>query len=39
MIYQNKLNPRKGLFLAIYGDDAKEKEGIKYIEVTVLKEM
>ena len=38
MIYQNKLNPSKGLFLEIYGDDAQEKEGIKYIEVTILKE-
>ena len=37
MIYQNKLNPRKGLFLEIYGDEAKEKEGIKYIEFTILK--
>ncbi|KAM7450862.1 hypothetical protein ABFA07_001554 [Porites harrisoni] len=39
MIYQNKLNPRKGLFLEIYGDDAKEKEGIKYIEITILKDI
>ena len=39
MIYQNKLNPRKGLFLEIYGDDPKEKEGVKYIEITILKEM
>ena len=39
MIYQNKLNPRKGLFLEIYGEDAKEKEGVKYIEITILKEM
>ena len=38
MIYQNKLNPRNGLFLEIYGDDAKEKEGIKYIEVTIMQE-
>ena len=38
MIYQNKLNPNKGLFLEIYGDDAQEKEGIKYIEITILKE-
>ena len=38
MIYQNKLNPRNGLFLEIYGDDAKEKVGIKYIEVTVMQE-
>ena len=37
MIYQNKLNPGNGLFLEIYGDDAKEKEGIKYIEITILK--
>ena len=39
MIYQNKLNPRKGLFLEIYGDNAKEKEGIKYIEITILKDI
>ena len=39
MVYQNKLNPRKGLFLEIYGDDAKVKEGIKYIEITILEEM
>lgn len=38
MIYQNKLNPKNGLFLEIYGDDAKEKEGIKYIELTILRE-
>ena len=38
MIYQNKLNPNQGLFLEIYGDDAQEKEGIKYIEMTILKE-
>ena len=38
MIYQNKLNPSKGLFLEIYGNDAKEKEGIKYIEMTILEE-
>lgn len=38
MIYQNKLNPNNGLFLEIYGDDAREKEGIKYIELTILQE-
>ena len=38
MIYQNKLNPKNGLFLEIYGDEAKEKEGIKYIELTILRE-
>ena len=38
MIYQNKLNPRNGLFLEIYGNHAKEKEGIKYIEVNILQE-
>ena len=39
MIYQNKLNPRHGLFLEIYGNDAQETEGIKYIEMTILKEV
>ena len=39
MIYQNKLNPGNGLFLEIYGDEPKDKEGIKYIEITILKEM
>ncbi|XP_078377812.1 uncharacterized protein LOC144660955 isoform X2 [Oculina patagonica] len=38
MVYQNKLNPRNGLFLEIYGDDAQEKEGIKYIELSILQE-
>ena len=38
MVYQNKLNPHNGLFLEIYGDDAKEKEGIKYIELSILQE-
>ena len=38
MIYQNKLNPQNGLFLEIYGDDAQEKEGIKYIELSILQE-
>ncbi len=38
MVYQNKLNPRNGLFLEIYGNDAKEKEGIKYIELSILQE-
>ena len=39
MIYQNKLNPGNGLFLEIYDDEPKDKEGIKYIEITILKEM
>ena len=38
MVYQNKLNPHNGLFLEIYGDDAQEKEGIKYIELSILQE-
>ena len=38
MTYQNKLEPHKGLFLEIYGDDAQEKAGIKYIEVSILQE-
>ena len=38
IVYQNKLNPRNGLFLEIYGDDAQEKEGIKYIELSILQE-
>ena len=38
MIYQYKLNPNNGLFLEIYGDDAQEKEGIKYIELSILQE-
>ncbi|XP_068729433.1 uncharacterized protein [Montipora capricornis] len=38
MVYQNKLNPQKGLFLEIYGDDANEKQGVKYIEVTIMQE-
>ena len=38
MVYQYKLNPNNGLFLEIYGDDAHEKEGIKYIEVSILQE-
>ncbi len=38
MVYQNKLNPRNGLFLEIYGDDAQEKEGIKYIKLSILQE-
>ncbi len=39
MVYQNKLNPLNGLFLEIYGNDAKEKEGIKYIELSILQEI
>jgi len=38
MIYQNKLNPSHGLFLEMYGNDAQEKEGIKYIEMILLEE-
>ena len=47
MIYQNKLEPHNGLFLEIYadnarekpyGNDAQDKEGIKYIELSILKE-
>ena len=38
MIYQHNLNPSHGLFLEIYGDEAQEKEGIKYIEMTILEE-
>ena len=38
MVYQNMLNPHNGLFLEIYGDDAQEKEGIKYIELSILQE-
>ena len=38
MVYQYKLNPDDGLFLEIYGDDAQEKEGIKYIELSILQE-
>ncbi|XP_078352196.1 uncharacterized protein LOC144636860 [Oculina patagonica] len=38
MAYQNKLNPRNGLFLEIYGEAAQEKEGIKYIELSILQE-
>ena len=39
MIYQNKLNPGNGLFLEIYGLYTGGKKGIKYIEITILKEM
>ena len=39
MIYQNKLNPGNGLFLEIYGLYTGGKRGIKYIEITILKEM
>ena len=39
MIYQNKLNPGNGLFLEIYGHYTGGKKGIKYIEITILKEM
>ena len=38
MVYQYKLNPHNGLFLEIYGDDTHEKEGIKYIELSILQE-
>ena len=38
MIYQYKLNPNNGLFLEICGDHAQEKEGIKYIELSILQE-
>ena len=38
MIYQYKLNPNNGLFLEIYGDGAQEKEGMKYIELSILQE-
>ena len=38
MIFQHKLNPQKGLFLEIYADDSNEKVGIKYIEVTIVRE-
>ena len=38
MVYQYKLNPNNGLYLEIYGDDAQEKEGIKYIELSILQE-
>ena len=38
VVYQNKLDPRNGLFLEIYGNDANEKVGIKYIEVNIMQE-
>ena len=38
MVYQYKLNPNTGLFFEIYGDDAQEKVGIKYIEMSILQE-
>ena len=38
MIFQHKLNPQKGLFLEIYADASNEKVGIKYIEVTIVRE-
>ena len=38
MVYQNKLNPHNGLFLEIYGNHAKEEEGIKYIEISIQQE-
>ena len=38
MIYQNKLNAGHGLFLEIYGDNAQEKMGVKYIEITIFEE-
>ena len=38
MIFQHKLNPQKGLFLEIYADASNEKVGIKYIEVSIVRE-
>jgi len=38
MVYQYKLNPNNGLFLEIYGEYGQEKEGIKYIELSILQE-
>ena len=38
MVYQYKLNPNNGLFVEIYGNDAQEKEGVKYIELSILQE-
>ena len=38
MIFQHKLNSQKGLFLEIYADDISEKVGVKYIEVTIVRE-
>ena len=38
MIFQSKLNPQKGLFLEIYADDSSEKVGIKYIEVSIVRD-
>ena len=38
MIFQRKLNPQNGLFLEIYADDSSEKVGIKYIEVSIVRE-
>ena len=38
MIFQHKLNPQKGLFLEIYADDSDEKVGIKYVEVSIVRE-
>ena len=38
MVYQSKLNSFNGLSLEVYGGDAQEKEGIKYIELSILQE-
>ena len=38
MIFQHKLNPQKGLFLEIYADDSNEKVGVKYIEMSIVRE-
>ena len=38
MVYQYKLDPNNGLFWEIYGDDVQEKEGIKYIELSITQE-
>jgi len=38
MIFQHKLNPHNGLYLEIYANESREKVGLKYIEVSILKE-
>ena len=38
MTFQHKLNPQNGLFLEIYADASNEKVGIKYIEVSIMRE-
>ena len=38
MVYQYRLNQNNGLFLEVYGDHAQEKEGIKYVELSILQE-